>query len=128
MLAATLPSAASADDPLPGRDGNYTLEGAVIEGTKWSGQLGTNGPALVLRFERDGVVCYTILGANCRDLSWRQQGNLILMKANNGYSEFRLTIDGNRLRGQGHNKAGENWQLDMKLAGPISKEKLLITR
>jgi hypothetical protein len=119
ICAVTLVAGMSGDEAQPGRDGNYTWEVASVEGTEWTGKLG--GLLFTIRFERGGVVCYTLLGAKMRDLTWKQQDNVIVMRAINGYSEFRLVIDGQRLRGEGHNKANENWKLDMKSSGRTSK-------
>src|SRR5262249_20522250 len=118
-LATALVPATPGEDALPGRDGNYELEPNSVVGTEWKGKLGLQ--TWIIRFERGGTLRYTLDGLGARDVSWIQQGNVVTMRANNGYSEFRLVMDGNRLRGEGHNKANENWKLDMKYSGTISK-------
>src|SRR2546430_12451732 len=51
--------AAAADDPLPGRDGNYQLAGTEnVEGTVWKGET-TPGAVFIVRFECGGTLCYT---------------------------------------------------------------------
>jgi hypothetical protein len=113
-------ASAGADDPLPGRDGSYQFESATVEGGIYEGELGMHG-SFILRFEKGGVVRYTLIGATMRDLSWRQEGGVLHMWANNRYSDFRFTIQGNRLVGEGRNQGGEVWNLNMKRTGTIHK-------
>jgi hypothetical protein len=119
LLAAALVPAAPGEDALPGRDGNYELEPNSVVGTVWKGKLGSQ--VWIIRFQRGGTLSYTLDRFGARDVSWKQQGNVVTMRANNGNSEFRLVIEGQRLRGEGHNLAGEHWQLDMKYTGTIKK-------
>jgi hypothetical protein len=117
IVAAT---SAGADDPIPGRDGAYQFDTASVEGGIYEGELGMHG-SFILRFEKHGVVRYTLIGSTMRDLSWRQEGGVLHMWANNKFSEFRLTVQGNRLVGDGHNQGGEVWKLDLKRTGTIHK-------
>jgi hypothetical protein len=118
---AFLTPAIGADDVQPGRGGDYQFAGSEnVEGTEWKGALGQHGP-FVVRFERGGVVCYSLVGSTLRDMNWRQEGGTVYMAANNKYSEFRLTVRGDRLVGEGRNQGGEVWKLDMKRVGPAPK-------
>ena len=120
LLLALAAPAAAADDPPPGRESGYQFDAASVEGTEWRGELGQHGP-FVVRFERGGVVRYSLVGATLRDMNWRQEGGTVYLAANNKYSEFRLTVRGDRLVGEGRNQGGEVWKLDMKSAGRIPK-------
>lgn len=108
----------SGDDNFPGRDGAIQFEGQELLDTEWKGTLGAMGQPIVIRFERGGVACMTMRGRTMRSMSWNQQGSVLSMKATNGYSEFRLVLDGQRLSGEGHSRGGQHWAMDLKYAGP----------
>jgi hypothetical protein len=112
LLIAVATPAAAADEPPPGRD-DYQFEGVSVVGTEWKGELGRHGPFTV-RFEKGGVVCYTLLGSTIRDMTWKQEGGSITFAPGNKYSEFRVVVRGDRLVGEGLSQAGEVWKLDMK--------------
>jgi hypothetical protein len=118
LLLALVAPVAAADDPPPGRESGYQFDAASVEGTEWQGELGRHG-RFVVRFERGGVASYSLLRANLRDMNWRQEGGTVYLAANNKYSEFRLTVRGDRLVGEGRNQGGEVWTLDMKRTGRI---------
>jgi hypothetical protein len=119
VLLAALSPASSGDEVLPGRDGNYQLEGVNVEGTTWEGQ--TDFGVFVVRFERGGVLSYTSRTGTHRNGTWQQKGSVILLQMNNHYADYRGEIRGDRITGDAKNVTGTTWRWEVKRAGPISK-------
>jgi hypothetical protein len=123
LLLVVLAPAASDDEPLPGRDGNYQLTGGEnVEGTVWQGERHP-GEIFIVRFERGGTLCYTTNSGTWRNGTWKQTGNSIYLEMNKRYAEYRGVILGDRMFGDAGNINAVTWKWDVKRVGPIGSEK-----
>jgi hypothetical protein len=123
LLVVSARTAAGADDPIPGRDGQYEFAGRSVEGTVWKGECSDEpNVVFIARFERGGVLCYTCRSGTYRNGTWKQDGASIYMETNNRYAEFRGVLRGDRITGEAANVAGLKWKWEVKSAGPIAAE------
>jgi hypothetical protein len=113
--------AASGDDAPPGRDGKYEFAGpSDLAGTMWKGDMNPEG-SLVVRFERDGTVCYTYSGGNWRNGHWKQDGDKLHMVIGRAMVTFRAVIRDDNITGA---EVNNRRRLVLKYVGPISKEEM----
>ena len=123
LALASLAPAASGDDALPGRGGDYEFAGTEnVEGTVWKGET-RPGQIFIVRFERGGILSYTSPSGTWRNGTWKQTGNAIYLEMNQKYAEYRGVMRGDRITGEAGNVANANWTCDVKRAGLIGSEK-----
>src|SRR5256885_12258780 len=96
LLLVPLNLPASGDEPLPGRDGQYQVEGLALEETVWEGRLIPESD-VVIRLERGGVLWYRYGNTTYRNGTWKQTGDSIYIETNQHYAEFRAVVRGDRL-------------------------------
>ena len=79
-----------------------------LRGTLWKGPEPADS---YLQFNADGTLSY-YAGGGKGNATWKQEGNKVYFEINNGYREFRGTInfEGNAIQGDSWNKAGKRWQ------------------
>ena len=124
LALASLAPAASGDAAPPGRGGEYEFAGPLdLAGTVWKGDMNPEG-FLTVRFERDGRVCYTYSGGTWRNGRWRQDGDVMTMVIGNAHVKFRAVIRGDSMTGEGVSDDKYRMRLNVKYAGPISKEEM----
>jgi hypothetical protein len=122
VLLAALTAAVAGDETVPGRDENYEFAGPRdLAGTVWKGDMTPNG-FLVVRFERDGTVCYTYTGGTWRNGHWKQDGDRLHMVIGSAHVKFDAVIRGDRMAGGGINDAQDRRRLDLMYVGPIGNE------
>jgi hypothetical protein len=120
----SLAPAASGDASGSGRGGEYEFAGPRdLAGTVWKGDMNPEG-FLVVRFERDGTVCYTYSGGTWRNGRWKQDGDVMTMVIGQSNVKFRAVIRGDHMTGEGINDTQYRMRLDVKYVGPISKEEM----
>jgi hypothetical protein len=123
LALASLGPAASGDDALPGRGGDYDFaDSDTVEGTVWKGETHP-GQIFIVRFEKGGVLCYTSPSGTWRNGTWKQTGNAIYLEMNKKYAEYRGVMRGDRITGEASNIANSNWTWDVKRVGLIGSEK-----
>jgi hypothetical protein len=108
---------ASGGDPMSGRDGNYDFEGASVEGTVWAGRLLPDDDS-IFRFERGGVLWIRYFGNASRMGTWKQDGSSIYIEVNMKYAEMRGVLRGDRMTGEGGNRASLKWTFDVQRKSP----------
>jgi hypothetical protein len=119
----SLGPAASGDDVLPGRGGDYEFAGTEnVEGTVWKGET-RPGQIFIVRFERGGILCYTSPSGTWRNGTWKQTGNAIYLEMNQKYAEYRGVMRGDRITGEAGNRVNDQWTWDVKRVGMIGSEK-----
>ena len=124
LALASLAPAASGDDALPGRGGDYEFAGTEnVEGTVWKGETGPGQQIFIVRFERGGTLCYTSASGTWRNGTWKQTGNAIYLEMNKRYAEYRGVMLGDRITGEAANKVNASWKWDVKRVGLIGSEK-----
>jgi hypothetical protein len=124
LALASLAPAASGDDALPGRGGDYQFAGtASVEGTVWKGETGPGHQIFIVRFERGGTLCYTSPSGTWRNGTWKQTGNAIYLEMNKRYAEYRGVMRGDRITGEGGNIANMQWTWEVKRAGTLASDK-----
>jgi hypothetical protein len=79
-----------------------------LRGTAWKGPEAADR---YIQFNADGTLSYHV-GGKGGNATWKQEGNRVYFEINNGYREFRGTINfaGNAIQGDSWNKAGKRWQ------------------
>ena len=124
LLLSVLGPAAPGDEALPGRGGTYEFAGPMdLAGTVWKGDMNPDG-FLILRFERDGTVCYTYSGGTWHNGNWKQDGDVLNMVIGNAHVKFRAVIRGDTITGEGINDAQDRRRLNVKYVGPLTQEEL----
>jgi hypothetical protein len=124
LALASLCPAAGGEETVPGRDGRYEFAGPMdLAGTVWKGDMNPNG-FLILRFERDGTVCYTYSGGTWHNGNWKQDGDVLNMVIGGAHVKFRAVIRGDQITGEGINDAKDRRRLNVKYVGPLTKEEL----
>jgi hypothetical protein len=94
-----------------------------LAGTVWKGDMNPDG-FLILRFERDGTVCYTYSGGTWHNGNWKQDGDVLNMVIGGAHVRFRAVIRGDQITGEGVNDAQTRRRLNVKYVGPLTKEEL----
>jgi len=79
-----------------------------VAGTIWAG-TDVDGEPYEYHFQEGGVLGYKTPRYYDTDGTWKQDGNSIYMEVNHKYAERQGTITGNRMQGNGWNKAGRRW-------------------
>lgn len=92
------------------QDGAPSVEGRWFRGTE---SYNTN-LTVWLHFYANGSAHYgnSQERATITVTEWRQQGSQVYLALNNRYSEWLLTLEGDRLTGQAQNCTGFQWKLD----------------
>ena len=79
-----------------------------VRGTVWKGPEAADRH---IQFNGDGTLSY-YAGGGKGNATWKQQGHEVYFEINNGYREFRGTInlEGTVIQGDSWNKAGKRWR------------------
>jgi hypothetical protein len=112
-----------ADDPLPGRDGEYRFAENYMAGTVWKGELAPVGN-FTMRFERNGTICYTYAYGTFRKGTWKQNGDSLHLVIGPAGLTFDAVIRRHRITAESTTDYGLQLKLDLKYVGPISKEEM----
>ena len=124
LVLASLCPGAGGGEAVPGRDGRYEFAGPMdLAGTVWKGDMNPNG-FLILRFERDGTVCYTYSGGTWHNGNWKQDGDVLNMVIGGAHVKFRAVIRGAQITGEGINDAQDRRRLNVKYVGPLTQEEM----
>ena len=85
----------------------------VLVGTRWVGVTSDSGGPLILDFKADGELAVSYNGRPTPDCGWSQDGDKIYYHMNKKYLEFNGRVNGDKLDGTSHNRAGKVWETSL---------------
>jgi hypothetical protein len=93
-----------------------TIDTTDVTGTAWEGTDGPRHWRMRLRFEKGGILVYSVNNSTCQDGHWKLDGDKVYFEIYHKCHQCEGVVHGDRFEGDTWTQAGVHWTTVFRLS------------